>query len=62
VPKLKHKTFAAAKRKLKNSGCVTKLHRTGKLRRHGKRTHVKSQKPKAGKPLLEGAHLTVKLG
>ncbi|MEA2126047.1 MAG: hypothetical protein QOI80_2829, partial [Solirubrobacteraceae bacterium] len=61
VPKLKRATFRRAKRKLRRAGCAGKLHHRGKLRRHGKPTHVSSQRPKPGRPFRLGGRLSVKL-
>jgi uncharacterized repeat protein (TIGR01451 family) len=63
VPRLKGKTYKAAKKLLKKRGCKkAKLVRKGKLKRkNGKPSRVRSQSPKAGKRLLKGQKLRVKL-
>lgn len=58
VPKLKGKTLSVSKRKLKNAGC--KLGKVGGTK--SKTAKVVTQNPKAGKVVLPGSKVSVKVG
>jgi uncharacterized repeat protein (TIGR01451 family) len=62
VPKLKGKTFTAAKKLLKKKKCKVTLRRKGALKKRGRATRVKTQSVKAGRKLYKGDKLTVRLG
>jgi uncharacterized repeat protein (TIGR01451 family) len=62
VPRLKGKTFSAAKRVLKRKRCKVGLRRRGPLRRKsGKRTKVRTQRPKPGATVYRGQKIRVTL-
>jgi uncharacterized repeat protein (TIGR01451 family) len=62
VPRLKGKTYRAAKRALQRHHCNVRLLRRGSLRRaNGKPTRVRSQRPKPGTTLYSGQRVRVRL-